>query len=414
MPGFLDRVVAARLMNEQGLRALVLVQPESIQYATGAFPGVATLWRRGGAAALLVPADPVVPMAAIVGDLEADGFRQVSGIEDVRSHPIWVETTATTLGGGDVVGAIAASNRHRSPGFTRPASFEPAIALALLRDAMAERGLDKGRIGLEFGFLPVADMPAFDKALPNVRWRDASPIVARLRMIKHPAEIRLLRLAADLTTAGLRHVLDNLAPGIDAAALAAQWSEAIDREALRRGVKEPVSSWAYIAVGPDGFAPGGPAQRRDIVKIDVGAVVSGYSADMARTAVIGRPTPDQRRVHAALLDAFEEGIAALEPGRPLREAHRAATAAMHRAGFVSYSRGHFGHSLGATLFNEEWPFISADSDVALEPGMVIAFETPYYIRGLGGFIIEDQFLVGETGLELMSPLPRALYEAPTG
>ena len=41
------------------------------------------------------------------------------------------------------------------------------------------------------------------------------------------------------------------------------------------------------------------------------------------------------------------------------------------------------------FFNEEWPFISAQSDVLLEPGMVIAFETPYYIRGLGGFIIEE-------------------------
>jgi Xaa-Pro aminopeptidase len=42
--------------------------------------------------------------------------------------------------------------------------------------------------------------------------------------------------------------------------------------------------------------------------------------------------------------------------------------------------------------------------------MVIAVEAPYYVRGVGGFIIEDQFLVTPQGLELMSPLPRDLLE----
>jgi len=42
--------------------------------------------------------------------------------------------------------------------------------------------------------------------------------------------------------------------------------------------------------------------------------------------------------------------------------------------------------------------------------MAIAFEAPYYVRGLGGFIVEDQFLVGETGLEPMGLLGRDLFE----
>ena len=46
------------------------------------------------------------------------------------------------------------------------------------------------------------------------------------------------------------------------------------------------------------------------------------------------------------------------------------------------------------------------------PGMVLAFETPYYVRGLGGFIIEDQFLIGERGVEVMGEAPRDLFVAP--
>ena len=57
MTGHLDRRRASALMQQQELEALVLIQPESIVYAAGAFPGVATHWRRAGAALLLVPAD---------------------------------------------------------------------------------------------------------------------------------------------------------------------------------------------------------------------------------------------------------------------------------------------------------------------------------------------------------------------
>lgn len=411
--GYLDRRRAAELMQALGIEAIILVQPESIHYATGAFAGVATLWRRAGAAAVLVPADPASPLAAIVGDLQAASFREASGIEDTRSHPIWVETTspqdATPL-----VQAIAQHDRERPPGFQRPATFDPGLMLAQLRDILGERGLDKARLGLELGFVPVADMQAFEAALPNVRWLDASPLVARLRMIKQPAEIEILRIAATLTTSGLGHALSSLHEGIDAQAIGSLWRTKVEEEAGLLQLKQSLSSWAYIAVGPDGFAPGGPARRGDVVKIDVGAVVGGYSADVARTAVIGAASPAQRQIHDALRETLEAALSALRPGRPLGQAHAAATRTMHEAGFTSFSRGHFGHSVGAGVFSEEWPFIAAGSDVQLEPNMVIAVEAPYYVRGIGGFIIEDQFLVREDGLELLSPLPRDLLEIVSG
>ena len=383
---------------------------KSIVYATGAVPGVATLWRRAGAAAVLIPADPLEPLAAVVGDLQADDFRKASGIEDTRAHPIWVETTRIDGTGANLVNALLQSGRTRSPGFARPATFDPAAMLAELRAIFVERGLSVGAIGLELGFVPVADMSFFEAALPGVTWIDCTEIVARLRMVKQPAEIEKLQLAADLTVAGIRKILSDLRVGSTAAGIAAQWREAVDDEARRRAVKDAVSGWAYVAVGPDGFAPGGLATIGDVVKIDVGAVVGGYSADIARTAVIGPATPEQRQVHDALRGAQEAALAVIAPGRPLGDAHRAATAAMHEAGFATYSRGHFGHSVGASIFSEEWPFIAAGVDVPVEPGMVLAVEAPFYIRGLGGFIVEDQVLVTEKGLDLMSRLPRDLLE----
>jgi Xaa-Pro dipeptidase len=407
MAGYWDRDRSARLMRQAGLDAVLLVQPESIGYATGAHPGVATLWRRAGAAFVLVPADPAAPLAAVVGDLQAASFQQVSGIADVRTHAIWVESISPAL--GPLSSGLAAAHAARGLDFQRPATFDARQALGLVRDILAERGLAQARIGLELGFVPVADMALFRDALPDVRWGDASPIVARMRMIKSAAEIAILRDAAELTACGLGILLEALRPGLDAGDMEAIWRGAVQDEALRRGIALPVSGWAYIAVGPDGFAKGGAARAGDVVKVDVGAVIGGYSADMARTAVIGRPNADQGAIHAALLCALEAALEALRPGRPLREAHQAATRAMVRAGFAGFSRGHFGHGLGASIFSEEWPFIAADCEETVEPGMVLAVEAPWYVKGLGGFIIEDQVLVTEDGLEPLAALPRSLH-----
>ena len=98
------------------------------------------------------------------------------------------------------------------------------------------------------------------------------------------------------------------------------------------------------------------------------------------------------------------------PGVRLADIHRAVSQSMWNAGFTTYNRGHFGHGVGASIWSEEWPFISADATAAAEPGMVLAYETPYYIDGLGGFIIEDQVLITETGIEVMAPTPRDLIE----
>jgi Xaa-Pro aminopeptidase len=382
-------------MQEQGLDALVLAQPESITYATGAFPGVATYWRRAGAAFVVVPADPSAPLSAIVGDLQAKAFAQQSGIAHVRSHRIWVET-----------GRYPDPDPRAPKRSSRPGQYDLKASLDLLHDVLSEGGLLNARIGLELGFIPVADYPAFS-VLP-VTWKDCTRLVEQLRTVKAPLEIERLRNAAEYSRAGLCHLVESMTAGMDAAQMTAIWREAALTEAQRRDHPAPQSTWAYIAIAGDGFVPGSPLRDGDLVKIDVGCVVSGYSSDGGRTVAFGTPHPEAVRIYDALHRAFDTGFAMLKPGARLADIYNATATSMWDQGFETYSRGHFGHGVGASIWSEEWPFISADSDAVLEPGMVMAFETPWYIDGLGGFILEDQVLITETGCEVMAPLPRDL------
>ena len=148
----------------------------------------------------------------------------------------------------------------------------------------------------------------------------------------------------------------------------------------------------------------------DLIKIDVGCVIDGYSSDGGRTAVLGSAGLAERKVYDALRKSFDAGFALIKPGVALSNVYRAVATTMWDAGFSTYGRGHFGHGVGASIWSEEWPFISADATAKAEPGMVLAFEAPYYIKGLGGFIIEDQILITETGTKVMAPMSRDLIE----
>jgi Xaa-Pro aminopeptidase len=408
---FLDRPRAERILTAQGLDALILLSPESFRYATGAEPGVATMWRQAGAVAVLVPADASLPEMAVASDLFAAAFRAQSGIADLRVTPIWVESA--TLAALDstqtppTVVAAAWAAEGRVAGFARPTTFDPALCWRHLADALADRGLAQGRIGVELAAISARDWPGLVAALPGARLCDGTEAIARLKMVKTSAEIGFLREAVTLAEIGLAAVRDAIAPGVTRDDLSAGWKAAI---AANRGGRSLTGAWDYISVGPDPWGGKRAALAGDLIKVDVGCLVRGYTSDSGRTFVLGAASAMQTCLYDALAAGFDAGMALLSPGAALAEVHRATTAAIRAAGFPDYTRGHFGHSLGAGLGSEDWPFIAADSPVTLEPGMVMAFECPWYVTGLGGMILENQVLITETGAETMNTLPLGLVE----
>lgn len=396
----LDRARAGRLMAAAGLDAMILLSPESFTYATGAAPGVGTMWRRAGAVAVLVPADPGLSEMAVVSDLFAAGFRTASHITDIRVSPLWVESV--TLGDATAAQVLAARQ-----GGNRPETFDAALCWRHLAAALADRGLAGARVGVELAAISAADWPAMATALAPARLSDATDIVARCKMVKSAAEIALLRAAVGLAEQGIAAVQGAIRPGITRNGLAAIWSATI---AGARGEAPLTGQWEYISVGPDPWGGNATARPGDIIKVDVGCLMGGYTSDTGRTFALGDPGPEARAVHAALMQGFRAGRAELGPGAPLAQVHRAAQAAIRGAGLAGYSRGHFGHGLGAGLGSEEWPFISATTEVLAEPGMVLAFECPFYATGLGGFIIEDMVLVTDSGTETLNRLPLDLAQ----
>jgi Xaa-Pro aminopeptidase len=375
---------------------------------------VASFFRRAGSALALVPADPGRPISAVATELFAPPARAALGEAHVLTHPDWVETADIRpwVDSGESAAQLterAWQTAGRAPDFARPAAFDTRLAFTRLSELLRREGLLHARIGLDLDFWPVADYRQLQAQCPQPVWCDASVALSQIKAVKSPREIARLQAAASLAEAGMRCAIAAVREGITRDAIAAAWRAGVADAVVARGDRL-TGQWEYTTVGPTPWSGGGAVRRGDVIKFDVGCLVEGYSSDSGRTYTCGPARPRAREIMRALNDAFAAGLEVLRPGHTMREVHQRANAAMQRAGFARYSRGHYGHSLGHDTFCEVPPFIAAQADLAIEPGMVLAFETPFYVDGEGGFIIEDQFLITEAGAQAAWTLERELIE----
>jgi methionyl aminopeptidase len=114
----------------------------------------------------------------------------------------------------------------------------------------------------------------------------------------------------------------------------------------------------------------------DLVSIDAGATLDGWSADAATTFVVGEtPRPADDRLIGATRAALEAGIAAATPGARLGDVSAAIGASVRASGFGLLA-DHGGHGIGRTM--HESPYVANDGRPGrgprLEVGWTLALE----------------------------------------
>lgn len=410
MTGFVDRQRAAALMARAGLDALVLSEPEAFQYVTGASMGPAGLFRRAGAGFAVIPRETDLPIGVVAADFQVAQLRSAAPSVVVRTHPVWIETATiessrSHLALADRIEASMAS-LDRPAGFARPATFDLTRSVRELRALLAEFGLERGVVGIDLDFVSVADFSVIQTLLPNHALSNGSSVFERLRAVKAQGEIDLLQQGIHLSESGLLHMQHNALVGMCQADLVGLYRKGVADAA--RGSSRRIVTAEYVGLGAVPKATDASSGAGDPVKADMVCTVDGYASDMSRNFVFEAATPEHLQLHAIVERAFDDGLAALVAGKPLADVHRAASDSLARQGLRLYRRGHFGHGVGQSVFSEQWPFISADSDAEIEVGMVLAFEIPLYVDGLASFNLEDQFLITVNGPVSMNRMPREI------
>ena len=113
----------------------------------------------------------------------------------------------------------------------------------------------------------------------------------------------------------------------------------------------------------------------DLVSVDFGATLRGWTGDAARSFIVGTPRAEDAALIAATDAALAAGIAAVRPGNTLGDVGHAIGSSARGAGYGLLAN-HGGHGIGRTM--HEAPHVpnegTPDKGMRLRPGVVIAIE----------------------------------------
>lgn len=266
--------------------------------------------------------------------------------------------------------------------WTRAPAASAADALA---GVLGDLGVLGRRVGLDEGNLFAPTWRRLEERLAGTTLTPAYQLFRQARMVKGPDEVAALERAALIAEDGIAAVLGMLRPGVTEREAARVYEE----EVVRRGAQP---FFTVVTIGERAaLADVHPSDRAlrpgDLVRFDLGCLVGPYRSDIARTAVLGRPTDRQARTYAAIRAGEQAAIAAMKPGVPVSQLFEIAVRVTREQGLPHYQRHHVGHGIGLEPYDP--PTINAATHTALEPGMVLCVETPYYEHGWGGVQVED-------------------------
>jgi Xaa-Pro aminopeptidase len=390
--------------------------------------------RQAGGGVMLVPS----AFGATQGETfrQASDFLYLTGLEVPRSV-LWIDSDS----GRVVLYAPARDPRWANP--DRPNDFpgrdlglDPALSevsgigpiapVESLPPAVARLAgfgrvvwLDLGPAGTVPRTSPVAEeawLPETELARAlrathaDLRIANGYAEIARLRMVKSPAEVAALRRAVEVTVGALRDALGAVRPGATERELTGTFEGACRRGGAQRFPFTPIvksgpnALWPWRILASHYDRRNRALQAGEVVIFDVGCEVDYYVSDLGRTfPVSGRFTDQQRRAVELVTAVSDAILAAVRPGSTLVELQRHALAAIPEAERRHMQTGSFfGHHLG--LDSGDPSLIESP----LEPGMVFTVEPWYYNHesGVAAFI-EDDVVVTERGVEVLTrALPR--------
>ncbi len=277
----------------------------------------------------------------------------------------------------------------------------------ILGPVLRENGLSAAKLGLDEA--NIVFVKALTERFPKLVIEDGDTPMQLARMIKLPEEIALLEEATAIADAVTASGVAAVAEGVRECEVAA---EAM-RTLFRLGGEYAHVMTPFVASGenmapPHRICSDKIIRHGDVVFIDIGANWNGYFGDVARTAICGEASEDQRKIFTAVYEGLRAGIAEMRPGRTNKDAADAVirVAATYGFGdrFLSLFIGH-GVGIGAN----EPPYIGETLPGApvyeFQPGMVFAVEPLIWVEGIrggGGVRLEEQVLITNDMPHVMS------------
>jgi Xaa-Pro aminopeptidase len=273
-------------------------------------------------------------------------------------------------------------------------------------------------VGFESGHLTVGEFERLKELAPALSWKPGADRVERLRAVKDAWEVEQIREAIHIAERAFAMFRALLRPA-DTEKDLCDALESYVRRAGGTGTSFP----PIVAAGERAALPHAPPTARkvgeaELLLVDWGASGAFYKSDLTRVLVPRNNTtrlgpaggegilPKLQEVYEVVLRAQREAIAAVRPGVKSGEVDAAARKVIAGAGYGEHFTHSIGHGLGLQI--HEAPLMRPNSDIVLQPGMVVTIEPGIYLPSWGGVRIEDDVLVTADGCEVLTHVPKDL------
>jgi len=267
-----------------------------------------------------------------------------------------------------------------------------------IASAFKDRGIRSGNVGIEER-LRFFIFDGMRKEASYINYTSGDAISVECRIIKSPAELALMQTANDITVAAMKIGINGLKEGMSPDDFSAIVTSAHQQFGA-------VSDFAGVNFGEASAFPHGSIQpqrlkKGDIVLMDCGCRVEGYSSDISRTIVFGaEPTARQLEIWNLEQKSQAAGFAAAKLQSACEEVDAAARKVLTDSGFgpgyklpgLPHRTGH-----GIGMDGHEWGNMVKGNTRLLQPGMCFSIEPNISIVGEFGIRLEDCVYMTEAG-----------------
>lgn len=158
---------------------------------------------------------------------------------------------------------------------------------------------------------------------PAHNYKQAAPIMHKIRAIKHPLELDLMQKACDITEKGFRRLLSFVKPGV--------YEYNIEAELMHEFLNNRSKGFSYTPIVASGYNAcvlhyienNKECKSGDVILLDFGAEYANYCSDLSRSIpVSGKFTDRQKAVYQSVLHVKKEATKLLVPGINLHDYHK--------------------------------------------------------------------------------------------
>lgn len=269
--------------------------------------------------------------------------------------------------------------------------------IQFLAQAIRERGLSRGRVGIELDYLSALWFMELNEALPDVEFVPCVQTFERLRSRKDKAELDLLTRAAQSTLKAFETALEETAPGDTERQLGNRTAQHMldlgcDKVDFLMMGTGPRSLMAHAL--PDDS----PLALGEVGRIDFGGLFGNYNSDVARTFTIGKPAPKQLDIFQRMTEVYLAAISSCQIGVPVNTPYLIAQQ-LSKSLKLPFSRVHEGHGLG--IGGHEHPILSPNNTALFEEDMVLCVEHAVHVDGRR-YHVEDLIHITRNGPMILS------------